>query len=173
MNYKDLILHVRNHCRSFLQGISRRERQFILPVILGGIGLVISWLLLPGEQPVPLQPAREKAVDQESFIPVDKGKRISRAEVRNPFSVSKAKQKNKTVAAEGTNKSKKSGGSLKVTGIIKGKNGAQAIILREKESIILAEGESRGGISLIDIDEIAGYVIVADIRGEQRLWLGR
>ena len=86
MTYYEAIKNVCCRCRTFLQGDSRKGRQFILSA--GGLLVIITviWLVFPAEQVAPINKVPLEATEtKEDFIPIGKGKHISRAELKNPF----------------------------------------------------------------------------------------
>lgn len=173
MKYTDAIQKVRCRCRSLVQGIPRQGRQFILPVFMTIIGGVVCWLVIPaGTDPAVISSNDQKAAPVKDVITVGNGQQISRAMVNDPFLPAGKKSgpadKTKTVIAK-----KHTAEQLKLTGIIADKDNSQAIIVRGKESLVIACGESHSGITLLTVDEDAGMVTVDDGNAERALYLGR
>ena len=62
---------------------------------------------------------------------------------------------------------------MKLTGIISGTENTEIILTRGKESVVISNGETRAGITLLAVDEAGGSAVVDDGYGERTLYLGR
>lgn len=172
-----------SYCR-FLQELSGKKRQFLLAGCLVSLCLVLGWLLipLPEAQRAGAAPERETVVAGEQATPVGPRRRVSRAEIADPFTLrTRAEQKLLPQSAGSLKKKPEPSGSVRLCGIISNSSGVQAMLAigrrgqkdKEETTWLLSPGQSQAGIMLVSVDEAGGTAVIDDGQGEKMLVLGR